>query len=309
MAYVYLAGIAEIQPDPAVKKMSYLLNGFWSLRILESPVEMEAIEDLERQIWPGSETDVIPSHLLLAAVHGGGLVIGAYDDTQNPYHLIGFVFGFPGLYLTPDGPRIKHCSHQLGVLPEYRNFGIGYRLKRAQWQMVRHLGIDRITWTFDPLLSRNAHLNIAKLGTVCNTYLRDFYGQMRDEMNQGLPSDRFEVDWWVNTHRVERRLSKHSRRQLQWADFQKAESHLIPAFSPRWDVSPADNPLVLVEIPEDFFELKTKNPTQALEWRLYTRAIFENLFSQGYLITDFVHSADNDSKGSYYVLSYGEATI
>jgi predicted GNAT superfamily acetyltransferase len=280
-----------------------------SIRILESPAEMEAIEDIERQIWPGSETDVIPSHLLLAAVHGGGLVIGAYDDSKSPPRLIGFVFGFPGLYITPDGPRIKHCSHQLGVLPEYRNSGIGFRLKRAQWQMVRHQGIDRITWTFDPLLNRNAHLNISKLGAVCNTYLRDFYGQMRDEMNRGLPSDRFEVDWWVHTRRVERRLSKRSRRQLQWNDYRKAESRIIPAFSTRWEVSLADNPLVLIEVPVNFNRLRKDNPDSALEWRLYSRSIFEDLFSEGYLITDYVQSTEENEKSCYYVLSHGEATL
>jgi len=86
-----------------------------SLHVLETPTEMEAVEELERLIWPGSETDVIPSHLLLAAVHGGGLVVGAYDETLDPPLPVGFVFGFPGVYYTPDGPRIKHCSHQLGV--------------------------------------------------------------------------------------------------------------------------------------------------------------------------------------------------
>ncbi len=279
------------------------------LRILDGPAEMEAIEDLERAIWPGSETDVIPSHLLLAAVHGGGLVIGAYESSPEPPRLVGFVFGFPGLYYTPDGPRIKHCSHQLGVLPSYRNSGIGFRLKRAQWQMVRHQGIDRITWTFDPLLSKNAYLNIAKLGTVCNVYMRDFYGDMRDEMNQGLPSDRFEVDWWVNTRRVERRLSKRSRRMLTLIDFQKAESLIIPALSPLPDISPDANRMILVEIPVDFHGIKANNTTLALHWRLYTRSLFEGLFSRGYMITDFVHSRSDDQPGSYYVLSHGEATL
>jgi predicted GNAT superfamily acetyltransferase len=279
------------------------------LRILENPADMEAIEVLEREIWSGSETDVIPSHLLLAAVHGGGLVIGAYDPTGKPPQPVGFVFSFPGLYTTPDGPRLKHCSHQLGVLPAYRGTGIGFRLKRAQWQMVRHQGIDRITWTFDPLLSLNAHLNIAKLGTVCNTYLRNFYGEMRDSMNQGLPSDRFEVDWWVNTHRVERRLSKHSRKPLKLSDFQKAESLILPALTPIPEVSPTIHPLVLVEIPSDFITLKAREPAYALKWRLYTRSVFEELFARGYLITDFVHTVTDGPEGSYYVLSHGEATL
>jgi predicted GNAT superfamily acetyltransferase len=286
------------------------LKGSQSLRILETPPEMEAVEELERRIWPGSETDVIPSHLLLAAAHAGGLVIGAYEMAGEASQLVGFVFGFPGLYYTPDGPRIKHCSHQLGVLPEFRSSGIGFRLKRAQWQMVRHQGIDRITWTFDPLLSRNAHLNVTKLGTVCNTYLRNFYGEMRDDMNQGLPSDRFEVDWWVHSHRVERRLSRRSRRQLHLADFQKAGSLIITALTPLPDISAEGNRILLVEIPHDFPELKVSEPALALEWRLYTRTVFEELFSLGYIITDFVqNSSPSQPAASYYVLSHGEATL
>ena len=280
-----------------------------SLRILDTPEEMGVIEELERVIWPGSETDVIPSHMLLAALHGGGLVIGAFDNLIDPPRAVGFVFGFPGLYYTPDGPRIKHCSHQLGVLPEYRNTGIGFRLKRAQWQMVRHQGIDRITWTFDPLLSRNAHLNITRLGAVCNTYLRNFYGEMRDEMNQGLPSDRFEVDWWVNSQRVERRLSKRLRRQLRLADFQKAEAQIIPALSTLPELSLVSDPLVVIEIPADFPALKAVDPALALEWRLHSRIVFEELFAKGYLITDFIHEATEDTPRGFYILAQGDATL
>ena len=204
-----------------------------SIQIIETPTDMEEIENLERLIWPGSETDVIPSHLMLAAVHGGGLLIGATDPSLDTHQFVGFVFGFPGIYYTPDGPRIKHCSHQLGVLPAYRNTGIGAKLKRAQWQLVRHQGIDRITWTYDPLLSKNAYLNITRLGAVSNTYMREFYGEMRDAMNQGLPSDRLEVDWWVNSRRVVHRLSKHPRRQLRLDDFELADALIIHSLSTR----------------------------------------------------------------------------
>jgi len=309
MAYVDMAGHAEIPLQVMLMEMRHDITGSLSLRILETSTEMESVENLERQVWPGSETDVIPSHLLLAAVHGGGLLIGAYDDAVDPTLPVGFVFGFPGLYYTPDGPRIKHCSHQLGVLPAYRNSGIGFRLKRAQWQMVRHQGIDRITWTYDPLISRNAHLNISRLGTVCNSYLRNFYGEMRDGINQGLPSDRFEVDWWVNSSRVKRRLSKHSRRPLQLSDFQKAEVLIIEALSPLPEFSPAANALILIEIPVDILDLKMREPSKALEWRLYTRSVFEDLFAHGYLVTDFVHTTSETTPNSYYVLSHGDATL
>ena len=132
------------------------------IKILETPEEMTAVEELQRQVWHGSETDVVPAHVFIAAIHNGGIVAGAYLDDR----LIGFVFGFPGIEKTPDGPRAKHCSHMLGIHPDHRDGGIGFALKRAQWQIVRHQGLDHITWTYDPLLSRNAHLNISRRVTV-----------------------------------------------------------------------------------------------------------------------------------------------
>jgi predicted GNAT superfamily acetyltransferase len=92
-------------------------------------------------------------------------------------------------------------------------------------------------------------------------------------------------------------------------DFQKAESLIISALAPMPDISPAIYPLALVEIPFDFLELKTKIPTKALEWRMYTRTVFEELFARGYIITDFIHTKSDDPPRSYYVLSHGEATF
>lgn len=293
----------------------------WTLRILDTPENLEAVEELQRVIWPGSETDIVPAHVLIAAAHHGGLVIGAYDG-KNLLELLGFVYGFPGLYTTRDGLRPMHYSHQLGVHPDHRGSGLGFALKRAQWQMVRHQGLDRITWTYDPLLSRNAHLNIAKLGAVCSTYRREVYGEMRDGLNVGLPSDRFVVDWWVNTRRVQRRLSHKARRRLDLAHFFAAGAQILnptqtdkagwsrPA-SPTASPSPGDQEsdvLVLVEIPEDFLALKEADPELALEWRMHTREIFEDLFAKGYLVTDFVHLSGPHPR-SFYVLSHGESTL
>lgn len=305
-----LAGItASIKNAPGKIYMSNPPQTTLNLKVYETPAEMESIEEIQRLIWPGSEFDVIPSHMLLASVHSGGLVIGAVDEQLTPPQTIGFVFSFPGFYYTPDGPRAKHCSHQLGVLPAYRNTGVGFRLKRAQWQLIRNQGIDRITWTFDPLMSLNAHLNITKLGTVCNTYLQNFYGDMRDDMNKGLPSDRFEVDWWVNSPRVEKRLSKFTRPQMQLNDYQKAEAVIIPSLTPLSNYSIKSNPLVLIEIPVDFQELKSKDLSQALEWRLFSRMVFEELFSKGFIITDFVHDTMDGIEHSFYTLCHGEATL
>jgi predicted GNAT superfamily acetyltransferase len=279
------------------------------IKIIDSPEEMTAVEELQRAVWPGSETDVVPAHMFIAAIHNGGLVIGAYVDDQ----LIGFVFGFPGLDSTPDGPRPKHCSHMMGIHPQHRDSGVGFVLKRAQWQMVRHQGLDHITWTYDPLLSRNAYLNISKLGAVCSTYRRAEYGDMRDGLNVGLPSDRFQVDWWINTRRVERRLGKRPRRPLKLDNFSKAELH--PLYTPLIGTSnllhppehfaPLEERLALAEIPSDFNALKEADFALARDWRFFSREVFETAFVAGYIITDFVY----DVGRSFYVLSHGESTL
>ena len=326
---------------------------FTNLRILDTPGEFEAVEDLQRLVWPGSEVEILPAHMLIAAVHNGGIVIGAYASGVDPItdgpsntagvspgfeeinpvarlqpgdRLVGFVFGFPGLYATPDGPRPKHCSHMLAVHPDYRGSGLGFLLKRAQWQMVRHQGLDRITWTYDPLLSRNAHLNIARLGAVCNTYLRDHYGQLRDALNAGVATDRFQVDWWINSQRVMRRLSKRARLQLDLAHYLAAGTGILNATRlnsaglPRPPESAglnavqeiqaddANQPLLLAEIPADFQAIKAADLSLAQDWRQHTRALFEGLFERGYLVTDFIH-LPGASPRSFYVLSHGEAII
>lgn len=293
---------------------------------------MVAVEELQRLVWPGNDTEIVPLHMLVTAAHNGGLVIGAFDEPElgeERGRLVGFVFGFPGLYFTPDGPRAKHCSHMLGVHPEYRDRGIGFALKRAQWQMVRHQKLDRITWTYDPLQSRNAYLNIAKLGAVCNRYRREVYGEMRDSLNAGMPSDRFEVDWWVNTKRVGRRLSRRARRQLDLAHFLSANAEIVnPSRTGNDDLPlPADTQTVLaaleqkidadwekdevfllLEIPADIQRVKSTDADLALAWRAHTRALFEYSFDRGYLVTDFVFLSGPLPR-SFYVLSHGESTL
>jgi predicted GNAT superfamily acetyltransferase len=285
----------------------------WTIRILEKPEDMLEVEDLQRVVWTESETDILPAHILLAAAHNGGLVIGAFAGGQ----LIGMVFGFPGLEFVADGPIAKHHSHILAVRPEWRDKGVGYALKRAQWQVVRKQGLNHITWTYDPLLSRNAYLNIARLGAVCNTYLKEYYGEMRDGLNAGLPSDRFQVDWWVNTKRAERRLSKRPRRPLTLADYERAgikllyESPMTRSGIPR----PADSfdaptePLGLAEIPPDFLKLKDKDMSLARDWRYFSREVFTLSFSTGYLVTDFLFDSTGPHPRSFYVLAHGESTL
>jgi predicted GNAT superfamily acetyltransferase len=285
----------------------------FNIRLIETPEEMPLVEQLQRDVWPGSETDVVPLHMLITAVHNGGLVLGAFIDEK----IVGFIFGIPGLETTPDGPRPKHCSHMMGIHPDHRDSGIGFALKRAQWQMVRHQGLDHVTWTYDPLLSRNAYLNIAKLGAVCAIYRRAEYGDMRDGLNAGLPSDRFQLDWWINTPRVESRLGKRSRPTLKLTHV--ARSGVRPFYSlrtstnnlprPPEHVPPFDDRLLLAEIPVDFSALKTNDFSLARDWRFFTRELFETAFAKNYIITDFIFDKKEGSPRGLYVMIHGESTL
>ncbi|MBI3164197.1 MAG: GNAT family N-acetyltransferase [Anaerolineales bacterium] len=284
-----------------------------NIRLLDTPEDLRLVEELQRAVWPGSETDIVPMHMMITVVHNGGLALGAFEEER----IIGFVYGFPGLEETPDGPRLKHCSHQMGIHPDYRDSGIGFTLKRAQWQMVRHQGLDHITWTYDPLLSRNARLNISKLGAVCTTYRRSEYGEMRDGLNAGLPSDRFQVDWWINSRRVEKRLSKNPRPTLTMGHV--ARSGLRPFYPapfsdaglirPPEQVPPFEERILLAEIPHDFMALKARDFALARDWRFFVRELFETAFAKGYIVTDFVFDKTEGTLRGLYVLTHGESTL
>lgn len=294
-----------------------------ALRFLHDQADIRRVVELQLEIWGGDLA--VPDHMLLASIHGGGLLIGAFDGDE----MIGFVFGFPAFDATDDGPAWRHHSHMLAVVPGRRDAGIGFALKRAQWQWVRQQGLERITWTFDPLQSRNAYLNIARLGAVTETYLPEYYGEMTDAINAGMPSDRFRVDWWVNSPRVVDRLKKNPRRPLELGDYFSAGAEILNPTrlaasgfpeppGETWSMAdlpealevgaPENPPFYLVEIPPDFQALKDADRDLALRWRIHTREIFTRLLGQGYLVTDFVYMR-GESPRSFYLLSDGERQI
>lgn len=296
------------------------------IRLISDIAGIRQVEALQNTVW-GRE-DVVPYHMLLAAVHGGGVLLGAYREDE----LAGFVFGFAAFDDQEGELNLRHHSHMLAVRPEARDMGIGFALKRAQWQWVRRQGIERITWTYDPLQSRNANLNIRRLGAVCSTYFPDYYGEMTDLINAGLPSDRFQVDWWVNSPRTENRLHKRPRRPLALEDYFSAGAEIVnptqigPAGHPLlpekpWSLGgvaedlgaeapqpPPQPPFYLIEIPPDFSALKEADAGLARRWRLQTRELFQSLFGRGYLVTDFLFLR-GESPRSFYVLSDGERQL
>ena len=272
-----------------------------SIRPLKRLSEFHACEALQRQVWEmPDDLEIVPLHLLVTVQRNGGLLLGAFDGEE----LAGFVFGFPGI--SGDG-KLKHCSHMMGVAPGYQSRGVGFQLKLAQRELVLEQGIDLITWTYDPLESRNAYLNIHKLGCSCRIYVRDYYGPLSDGLSAGLPSDRFQVEWRIGSERVRRRLAGVSSRRLLDGSVQVNETartsagHLVPG---RANLE-LDAPAIRFEIPADYQALKAADPAVALEWRLAVRGISEAYFAAGYTIVDFAHHRTPDGGHSYYVLEAG----
>ena len=145
--------------------------------------------------------------MLLVSARIGGLVIGAYDEDR----LVGFAYALPGIR---DGKPFQ-WSHMLGVIPEYRGSGLGWRLKVEQRRLVMASGVDLIAWTYDPLQAANAHLNFAKLGTIAREYHLDAYPGSSSPLHAGTPTDRLIAEWWLRSDRVVERLSAAGRGEAE----------------------------------------------------------------------------------------------
>ncbi len=258
-------------------------------------------EDLQRDAWQMSdETEIVPAHLLITAHKNGGLVLGAYEGAQ----LVGFVFGFLGAERTGAEFRIKHCSHQLGVRRAFRSRGIGLALKQRQREYLLRQNLDLATWTYDPLQAVNANLNIARLGAIARRYIRDAYGELQDALNIGVASDRFEVEWWLNSERVQARIDAQE------------PAHPNPERQPIYEIkfddagmahiareADLEEGLCLVEIPADFNGIKARDLALGRAWREQTRVTFERAFAQGYSAVEFNNWRDDlGRRRSGYIL-------
>lgn len=215
----------------------------WLIRPFQTYDDHVQSMRVQRAIWTSEPP--VPTHISLAIVRRGGVALGAFTPQGE---MVGCVLSFLGW--SPHG--LCHHSHFAAVLEGWRDRGIGEALKQAQRQAVLAQGVRLITWTYDPLQARNARLNIGKLRAICRTYIRDAYGPMTDPANAGLPSDRFEVEWWLDA-------------------------------DPR-----CPGPTKEISIPLDFQALKERDPAQALAWRMWTREQFERAFAAGFVVTDFV---------------------
>lgn len=159
------------------------------IREIRTREELRAVEALQKEVWGCDDLEVVPAVHMFAARAVGAIVLGAFDGAE----LIGFAYGFPGF---EGEDRVIH-SDMLAVRDAWRDRGVGRALKLAQREAALARGVDRITWTFDPLQTRNAFLNFEKLGVTADRYLRDFYGQTTSPLHAG-GTDRLWVTWHLH---------------------------------------------------------------------------------------------------------------
>lgn len=156
--------------------------------------ELRACVALQKEVWNFSDAELIPLRMFVVAQKIGGQAIGAFEGNE----LVGFVFAIPGAR----GGRAYLHSHMLAVRSEYRNRGLGRRLKLFQRADALNRGFDLIEWTFDPLEIKNAYLNIEKLGAIARRYNVNQYGITASPLQGGLPTDRLVAEWWLKSERV-----------------------------------------------------------------------------------------------------------
>ncbi len=176
------------------------------IRKVEDLSEFRAAELLQKEVWGSGDLDVVPCTEMIAVRDVGGAVIGAFDRAENRESLVGFVYGFVGL----EAGQLTIHSHLAAVKPSYRGLNLGYRLKLAQRELALSQGIDRITWTFDPLQSLNAHFNFRKLGVVADQYKINYYGEEPSALLRAIETDRLWVSWWLNSDRVKQRIEERA---------------------------------------------------------------------------------------------------
>ncbi len=272
--------------------------------------EMLQIEAVQRAIWDEDERMIIHTHWMVTLAHIGALVLGAFDGAR----IVGFLIGMLGTDAPPDCPvlpgTLTHWSKRMGIHPSYQNMGIGWRLKMAQRRIVIRQGIEQINWSFDPLRSRNAYFNLCRLGAVAMRYTRDLYGALEDSQNDGLPSDRLIVDWWVSSPRVAQRLGG-ARRRFGFEHYRAANVPVInPAqtapgglLRPGATAVVPEGRIMLVEIPTDLDAIMRADLHLAEAWRVHIRTILEAAFAARYVATDFIHEVVDGRPSGFYVLS------
>jgi predicted GNAT superfamily acetyltransferase len=260
--------------------------------------ELDACVQVQIDVWGYSDGDVIPRRVFTVTQKIGGQVLGAFDVTngaRDTYdRIVGFAMGLPavrtaaGLHLEP----YLH-SHMLAVKPEYRNSGIGRRLKLAQREDAMARGFRLMEWTFDPLEIKNAFLNIHRLGAIVRRYTPNFYGVSSSRLQGGLPTDRLHAEWWMQSERVGAILSG------------------APVSKPNVEQAPTKNILESIIVPHQIGKWKSSESKEAQQRALTVqsenRLRFESAFARGLAVIDF--RTDAEGNGIFGLGSWQEPAL
>ncbi len=242
---------------------------------IEALTELEQFDrcvELQNDVWAYELSGMMTQKVFLLASQIGGQVLGAFDGDT----LVGYAMSLPGVR---NGHAYLH-SHHLAVLPDWRNAGVGRRLKLAQRDDALARGFELMEWTFDPLEIKNSHLNFAKLGAISRRYRHNFYGASNSPLHGGLPTDRIYAEWWLNSDRVKTALAGGTPRM------QVEERVEVPASVYAWKSSEADRP-------------------KALEVQARNAAALEAAFARGLSIVGYQRSEQDN--GTFLLGVWDEA--
>jgi len=239
----------------------------------------------------------VGSEVLSVTQKYGGVVLGAIAKGK----LLGFLYAFLGRY----HGRVIHWSHMMAVEKRHRDLGLGFRMKLAHRELALQAGIKSICWTYDPLQSRNAALNIARLGVRVEEYLPDCYGCFPSLIEKGLPSDRFVVNWQIASARVAGCLHGHPLRpaNLNLPRINETRRNAEGFIVNRGICFSFAAPRLLLEIPTNTDEMRIRALKLARQWRLETRHMFQRAFESGCRVLDFVTAGRGSDRRAFYVLS------
>lgn len=243
-----------------------------TIRKCEALEEMQAAFALQEEVWKFSDAELVPVRIFVLANKIGGHVIGAFDGAE----MVGFAMAIPAM-------RNAHPylhSHMLAVRQQYRNGGLGRRLKWFQRDEALARGFALMEWTFDPLEIKNAYLNIEKLGAIARRYNVNQYGITTSPLQGGLPSDRLVAEWWLKSRRVEAVL--------------------------RGDHVPQVSSPVGISVPAEIYEWKATGTTRerALEVQEQNRAKFTHAFAEG--LTVLRYERDSHGRGRFLLGKWDE---
>lgn len=280
--------IEQPKIDKAASNITY--------RELSTFDEYQDCVNIQRETWGDEFEELVPTAILKVSQKVGGIVAGAYDE---PSRMIGFVYGLTGM---KDG-HPAHWSHMLAVRKEARGLGIGRQLKLYQRDLLLSRGVHVAYWTFDPLVAKNANLNLNSLGAVVSEYVKEMYLESGSALHRGMSMDRFIVAWHLTSDRVRTALARRSVFEVD----PYAQSAIVNIRKDN-DVSviPADldlplHPRIRVEIPSDIEAVKAKSMPLASQWRANTRRVFLRYQECGYTIDGFY--TDPTTHRNYYCLT------